>query len=111
MRTVVEQPRVSRALDDAKDRWKRAQDAWDTVLWVIARDAEGAGKALTESGAIRSFTLDGARSIELPTVIVVYEIGTLKSSSMTLYFRRRFTGKPGVHRQNGPFRPSRLFVF
>ena len=78
MRTVVEQPRVSRALDDAKDRWPRAQDTWDTVLWVLARDAEGAGLSLTESGATRSFTLEGARSIGLPTVTVVYEIGRLE---------------------------------
>jgi hypothetical protein len=74
VRTVVEQSRVSRALDDAKDRWRRARDAWDTVLWVIVRDPEGAGMALTESGATRSFTLDGARSIGLPTVTVLYEI-------------------------------------
>jgi hypothetical protein len=74
VRTVVEQPRVSRVLDDAKDRWPRARDAWDTVLWVIARDPEEAGLALTESGATRSFTLDGARSIGLPTITVVYEI-------------------------------------
>jgi hypothetical protein len=74
VRTVVEQSRVSRVLDDAKDRWWRAQDAWDTVRWVIARDPEGAGMAVTESGATRSFTFDGARSIGLPTVTVLYEI-------------------------------------
>jgi hypothetical protein len=74
VRTVVEQPRVSRVLDDAKDRWPRAQDAWDTILWVLARDPEGVGMALTESGATQSFTLDGARSIGLPTVTVLYEI-------------------------------------
>lgn len=78
MRTVIEQPRVSRAIDDAKEHWARAQDAWDTVLWVIARDAEVAGKPLTESGATRSFTLDGARSIGLPTVTVLYEIQPLE---------------------------------
>ncbi len=73
MRTVVEQPRVSRALDDAKARWPRAHDAWDTVLWAIARDPE-TGNPVTESGATRAFTLDGARSIGLPTVTVLYEI-------------------------------------
>ena len=30
--------------------------------------------AVTESGATRSFTLEGARSIGLPTVTVLYEI-------------------------------------
>jgi hypothetical protein len=73
MRTVIEQSGVSHALDGARERWKRAQDAWDTVLWIIARDPD-TGKPLTESGATRSFTLDGARSIDLPTVTVLYEI-------------------------------------
>jgi len=73
VRTVVEQPRVSRAIDDAKTRWSRAHDAWNTVSWIIARDPE-TGTSLTESGVTRSFTLDGARSIDLPTVTVLYEI-------------------------------------
>lgn len=73
MRTVVEQPRVNRAIDGAKTRWSRAHDAWNTVSWIIARDPE-TGTSLTESGVTRSFTLDGARSIDLPTVTVLYEI-------------------------------------
>jgi hypothetical protein len=72
--TVVEQPLVSRAIDDAKERWPRAHDAWDTISWILARDPQGSGIPLTESGAARSFTLDGARSIGLPTVTVLYEI-------------------------------------
>jgi hypothetical protein len=78
VRTVVEQPRVSQAVDDAEDHYPRARDAWDTILWVLARDPEGAGAPVLESGAIRSFTLDGARSIGLPTVTVLYEIRLLE---------------------------------
>jgi hypothetical protein len=71
--TVVEMPRVSVAIDDAKARWPRARDAWETVSWTLAHDPR-AGKPLTESGLTRSFTLDGARSIGLPTVTVLYQI-------------------------------------
>ena len=71
--TVVEQPRVSRAIDDAKDRWPRAHDAWETISWTLARDPQ-VGKPLTESGLTRSFTIDGARSIGMPTVTVLYAI-------------------------------------
>jgi hypothetical protein len=78
VRTVVEQPRVSQSVDAAEDRWPRVREAWDTVLWVLARDPEGAGSPLSESGATRSFTLDGARSIGLPTVTVLYEIRLLE---------------------------------
>jgi hypothetical protein len=77
VRTVVEQPRVSRAIDDARDKWPRANDAWEAATWTIIHDPEG-GRPVTESGASRSFTLDGARSIGLPTVTVIYEIRRLE---------------------------------
>lgn len=71
MLTIVEEPRVSVAIDAAKQRWSRAKDAWETITWTLAHDPE-VGKPLTESGRTRSFTIDGARSIGLPTVTVLY---------------------------------------
>jgi hypothetical protein len=71
--SVVEDSRVSHALDEAIERWARAQDAWDAVVWTLARHPED-GIALTESGQTRSLTLEGARSIDMPTITVVYEI-------------------------------------
>jgi hypothetical protein len=73
VRTVVEQPRVSRAIDDAKNHWIRAGDAWEAATWAIIHDPEG-GRPITESGATRSVTLEGARSIGMPTVTVLFEI-------------------------------------
>jgi hypothetical protein len=75
MYALVEQPSVAAAVDEARERWPRAADAWDAVTWVLARDP-GVGRALTDSGKSRSFTLEGARSIGLPTVTLVYEIGS-----------------------------------
>jgi hypothetical protein len=73
VRSVIEDSQVSRAVDDAKRQWSRADDAWNAIIWIIARDPE-IGIAVTESGATRAFTFDGARSIDLPTVTVLYEI-------------------------------------
>lgn len=67
MLTIVEEPRVSVVIDAAKQRWSRAKDAWETITWTLAHDPE-VGKPLTESGRTRTFTIDGARSISLPTV-------------------------------------------
>jgi len=75
--TIVEEPRVSVAIDDAKRRWRRTQDAWETITWTLAHHPE-AGMPLTESGATRSFTIDGARSIDMPTVTVLYTISRLE---------------------------------
>lgn len=73
MLTIVEEPRVSVVIDAAKQRWSRAKDAWETITWTLAHDPE-VGKPLTESGLTRSFTIDGARSIGLPTVTVLYAV-------------------------------------
>jgi hypothetical protein len=73
VRSVIEDSRVSRVIDDAKLKWQRADDAWDAISWIIAREPE-IGRPITESGYTRSFTLDGAKSIELPTVTVLYEV-------------------------------------
>jgi len=42
------------------------------VEWAIVRDP-GSGKALNEAGTLRAFTFEGAKSIGLPTLTVVYE--------------------------------------
>ena len=76
MYSVIEDSLVSRAVDNAKLRWSRADDAWDTVVWVLARDPT-LGIPITESGNSRSFSVEGARSIDLPTVTVVYEMTPL----------------------------------
>lgn len=38
MRSIREEPDVQRAVDEACDRWERAQEAWDALTWVLARD-------------------------------------------------------------------------
>jgi hypothetical protein len=43
------------------------------IFWAIARDPT-LGIPITDSGNTRSFTFEGARSIDLPTVIVLYEV-------------------------------------
>lgn len=74
MRGVFEQPGVTDAVDAASERWGRAEDAWEAVKDVIARDPAGAGEPITESGKTRAFTFDGARSIGMPSVRVIYVI-------------------------------------
>lgn len=69
---LIEERGAELAVNAALDKWPRAEDAWEAVTWVICRDPD-IGIPLTESGLTRSFTLQGARSIGLPTVTVVYE--------------------------------------
>ena len=74
MRTFREEPRVSEAVAKAELTWDRARDAWDAITWAIVRDPK-IGIVMTESGRTRMVVLDGARSIGLPTVRLIYEIG------------------------------------
>jgi hypothetical protein len=73
VRTIREEDGARRALDSALQRWERAMDAWEAATWIVARDAE-AGEPTTESGRVRAYTFEGARSIDLPTLTLLYEI-------------------------------------
>lgn len=73
MLEIVEEPRVTEALHEAEARWARARDQWEAVTWAVARDPEF-GSPLTESGRTRLAVIHGARSIDLPTIELVYEI-------------------------------------
>ena len=71
MKTVRQDSGIDAIVDFAAERWERGQDAWDAVVWALARDP-GVGMPVTNSGRTRSFTLEGAKSIRLPTVTVLY---------------------------------------
>jgi hypothetical protein len=74
VRTIREENAASTALDDALDRWSRTTDAsGEAITWIIARDPE-IGTAVNESGSVRTYLLDGVRSIDLLTVTLLYEI-------------------------------------
>lgn len=61
------------AVDAAELKWERADDAVQAVEWTLAHDPK-AGVAVTESGLVRAFVYEGAVSIKMPTVRVLYQI-------------------------------------
>jgi hypothetical protein len=74
MRDVREERVVQKAVDAAYLRWPRTEEAWEAVTWALAHDPFSAGPAVSESGLVRIFVFDGARSIGMPTVKAVYTI-------------------------------------
>mgnify|MGYP000421308519 CR=1 FL=1 len=72
MLTIVEQPTAKEALDNARDRWQRVDDAWEAITWALSRDPTF-GDPITESGKTRLAVFQGARSISMPTIEVIYE--------------------------------------
>jgi hypothetical protein len=83
MLKIVEQPGVIHAIDDAKRRWARVRDAWETISWILFHDPQ-AGNPISkiDIGKIRVFTLDGMRSLGMPTVTILYEVST---SELTIH--------------------------
>jgi len=73
MRSVRYEPAAQEAADNACEQWLRTDDQINLLEWVISRDPTK-GLALSESGNIRTLTVQGARSISSPTVTIVYEI-------------------------------------
>lgn len=55
-------------------RWPRTEEAWGAVTWALAHDPFSAGPAISESGMVRTFVFEGARSIGMPTIRAVYII-------------------------------------
>ena len=73
VRDVREEPGVQQAIHDACARWSRAENAWEAVTWAICTDP-AIGLALNESGSTRLVESTGARSIELPSITIVYDV-------------------------------------
>lgn len=73
MKSIREEKRVTIARDAAEVRWERAMDSWEAITWVILHD-ETCGSALSESGNVRGYIFDGARSVNMPSLAVIYEI-------------------------------------
>lgn len=45
------------AIDDARERWSRADDAWNTITWVLSRDPTK-GVPMVEGGQTRSLYVE-----------------------------------------------------
>lgn len=73
MKDIREEERVRLARDESESKWCRALDAWESITWTILHD-ELCGVPLNESGLIRGYVWDGARSVDLPSVELIYEI-------------------------------------
>ena len=95
MRTIRHQPAVAEAYDNACERWERADEVWNIMEWTIAREPSF-GKALSESGHVRSFVVQGARLIGWPTLTVIYTNDS--DDQLTIqeaFFEEAGTYKPG----------------
>ena len=71
-REIIEDEPARNALNNAEERWSRANDAWESITWAIMNDPD-VGLPVTESGKTRVITLHGARSADIPDITVLYE--------------------------------------
>ena len=94
MRGVRHEDDADAALRLALDRWERADEVWDAAIWNIARDPT-IGIAVTESGNVRSLTIQGARSIGWPTLTVLYEFNSEMVIVHDALFKEAGAYKPG----------------
>jgi hypothetical protein len=85
MRSVREDTAVSEAVDNARERWSRTDDAWDSVIWALSRDP-AVGEPLSEGGRARALTFHGATSIDMPTIIVIYEFDAQLVTIRSVHF-------------------------
>lgn len=70
---IIEGRDAEQAYNEAVDKWPKADYAWQTATFIVAREPT-AGDPLNESGSVRTFTLEGARSIGMPTLVLIYRV-------------------------------------
>lgn len=68
--TVIEEPKVTALLESVEDKYPRIWDAFDGLTWQIA-NAPQDGWPL-DGNHIYARTLEGARSIKVPTLTAIY---------------------------------------
>lgn len=95
MRSIREELQVQDAVDEACERWTRAEDAWEAVKWAVTRDPY-IGTPLTEGGLARSLTLEGRWAWDMPTITVLYEIDLHVIKMMSVLFSDAQTGPVGT---------------
>lgn len=86
MLEICEEPAVRADVDAACEKWARAAEAWEAITWAIAHDPS-VGYSITESGKVRVLESAGARSIQLPTVWMLYSY----SDALVTVHEVRFT--------------------
>jgi hypothetical protein len=64
---------VLESLSAACLKWNRADEAWENVTWTISHDVK-VGRPLNEDGTLRLAIWQGARSISMPDIEVIYLI-------------------------------------
>ena len=73
MRTIRYQRRVAEAIDAAGEKWAGAEDVWNAMEWTLARDPT-VGAPLNEPGTVRTYMIQGAKSVGWPTATAIYKI-------------------------------------
>lgn len=71
MLSVRQEFEVDDALAAATHKYSRTQDAWDMIIWVLARDPT-VGTPLSEGGTSRSFVFEGSWAHDMPTIQIVH---------------------------------------
>lgn len=72
LRSIVESEEARQARNEAEAKWSGAVMAWEALTLILAYDPEF-GAVIGESGKVRTFVWQGARSADMPDIQVIYE--------------------------------------
>lgn len=71
MKSVIYEHQAAAAADTAKVLWSRLGDAVETIEWAIVRDPD---MGVDMGKGFRMVVFEGAKSIGMPTIEVVFEV-------------------------------------
>jgi hypothetical protein len=73
LRCVRLEDRARQAVDEAIQKWHGTEIAWNAIEWTLIHEPS-CGAIIFESGRLRAFAFDGAKSVGWPDIRVIYEV-------------------------------------
>ena len=72
LRTIVESAGVPEAIDDAKARYERLDEAWMALLWLLARKGPSMGLQKNFRGTPHRLYVQAGDGVITPSIAVVF---------------------------------------
>ena len=74
LRTIIESDEAASAVDLARSQFRRFDDAWDGLNWLLARRPDSMGVAPSVGNGLRLYVQDGDREAGAPKIWIMFKI-------------------------------------
>lgn len=74
LRTIIESHEATSAVDEARLKFQRFDDAWNGLNWLLARRPDSMGVAPSVGNGLRLYVQDGDNLAGAPRIWIMFKI-------------------------------------